>query len=84
METMSCGKLNSIDDNLLYILENDIESKKEATSIVLLRKIQQNVTDDEIYRELSKFGEITGIQVITKKLYGYVEFKVTFIANMHP
>jgi RNA recognition motif-containing protein len=84
METMSYGKLNSIDDNLFYILENDIESKKEATSIVLLRKIQPNVTDDEIYRELSKFGEITGIQVITKKLYGYVEFKVTFIANMHP
>ena len=84
METLPCTKLNSFDDNLLYILENDIESKKEATSIVLLRKIQPNVPDEEIYHQLSKFGEITGIQVITNKLYGYVEFKVTFIENTFP
>ena len=62
-------------DTLSANIRDHCPDRKDCTSIVLLRKILQDVSKIDIFNALSSMGEINDIQIITKKHYAYVDYR---------
>lgn len=70
LSTSAKSKTSKTNTSLLQLLLKDV------SSIVLIRRIPLKVEQEEIFQELTRFGKIVNIQMITKKFYAYVEFEV--------
>lgn len=55
---------------------NDEEDaiNKQSASVVLIKKVPPNTTEDQVKENLNKFGNITRIKLLEHKFYAYVEF----------
>ena len=52
------------------------------TSVILLKKIPQGISEQAIRSSLKSFGQIITVKLLVQKLYAYVEFDSPLNAQM--